>query len=78
MWATTGWFWGIWISIVSNNTVRAAATLAYRAIDMIVKVSIDSYLDSNSVKTISNRLSFEQHIFTTVDQYVLMKVMGLQ
>ena len=72
------WFWGIWISIVSNNTVRAAATLAYRAIDMIVKVSIDSYLDSNSVKTISNRPSFEQHIFTTVDQYVLMKVMGLQ
>ena len=39
-----GWFWGIWISIVSNKTVRAAATIAYRATDMIVTVSINSYL----------------------------------
>ena len=37
--ATTGWFQGISIGIVSNNRVRAAATIAYCATDMIVKVS---------------------------------------
>ena len=42
--ATMDWFWGIWIGIVRNNIVRAAATTAFRATDIIVKVSIDSYL----------------------------------
>ena len=38
------WFWGTRISVLSNNTVKAAAKTAYRATDMIVKVSIDNYL----------------------------------
>ena len=48
---------------------------------MIVKVSIDSYLGQqhiNSLKIISDRLSFEQYIFITVDLYLLIKAMGLQ
>ena len=74
-----GWLWGIWICIVRNNTGRAAAMTAFRATDMIVKVSIDSYLgQQHSVKIISNRLSFEQYIFITVDRYLLIKSMGLQ
>ena len=44
MLATMSSFWGIWIGIVRNNIVRAAVTIAFRATDMIVKVSIDSYL----------------------------------
>ena len=59
--ATMGWFWGIWICVVRNNTVRAAATIAFCATDMIVKVSIHSYLgQQHRVKIISNRLSFER------------------
>ena len=62
--ATMDWFWGMWIGIVRNNIVRAAATTAFRATDIIVKVSIDSYLgQQHTVKIISNRLSFEQYIF---------------
>ena len=30
------------------------------------------------MKIISNRLSFEQCVFVTIDRYVLMKAMGLQ
>ena len=66
--ATMGWFWGIRICIVRYNTGGAAATIAFRATDMIVKVSIDSYLgQQHSVKIFSNRISFEQYIFITVD-----------
>ena len=72
------WFWGIWISIVSNNTVRAAATIAYRATDMIVKLSIDGYLGQQQRENSIYRISFEQCIFITVDRYILMKAMGLQ
>ena len=74
-----GWFWGVWICIVRNNTSRAAATIAFRATDMIVKVSIDNYLGQHhSVNVISNRLSLEQYILITVDPYLLIKAMGLQ
>ena len=56
--------WGIWICIVRNSTGRAAATIASLATDMILKVSIDSYLgQQHSVKMFSNRLSIVQHIF---------------
>ena len=53
---------GISIGIVSNNRVRAAATIAYCATDMIVKASLDRYLGhQHSLKIIHNRLvSFEQ------------------
>ena len=55
-----GWFWGISKGIVSNNRVSAAATKAYCATDIIVKVSIDSYLGhQHSLKVIPNRLLFE-------------------
>ena len=58
------WVWGIWICIVKNNTGRAAATIAFPATEMIVTVSIDSYLgQQHSVKMFSNRLSIVQHIF---------------
>ena len=74
-----GWFWGISIGVVSNNRVRAAATIVYCATDMIVKVSIDNYLGhQHRVKIIPNRLSFEQYLFITVDQYLLIKAIGLQ
>ena len=77
--ATMGWLWGMWICIARNNTGRAAATTAFRATDRIVKVSIDSYLgQQHSVKIISNRLSFEQYSFITVERYLSIKAMGLQ
>ena len=44
-----GRFRGISIGVVSNSRVRAAATKAYCATDMIVKVSIDSYLEHQLV-----------------------------
>ena len=63
-----GWFWGISIGMVSNTTVRAAATIVYCATFMIVKVSIDSFLGhQHGVKIISNRLSFEQYLYITDD-----------
>ena len=66
-----GWFWGIWICIVRNNTGRAAATIAFRATDIVVKVSIDIYLGQQyGFENVSNRLSFERYIFVTVDRYI--------
>ena len=71
--ATMGWFRGTYIGIVNNNRVGAAATIAYCAIDMIVKVPIDSCLGhQHSLKVIPDRLSFEQYLITD-DRYLLIK-----
>ena len=75
-----GFFLGYMDSLcVRNNTGRAAATIAFRATVMSVKVSIDSCLgQQHCVKIFSNRLPFEKYIFITVDLYLLIKAMALQ
>ena len=76
--ATVLSFRGVSIGIVPNNRVRAAATKAYCANDMIMKVSIDSYLGHGySLKIIRNRLSFEQYLIT-IDRYLLIIATSLE
>ena len=73
--ATIGWFRGISIGIVIINRVRAVATIAYCCTDIIAKMSADSH--EHGLKTIRNRLSFEQYVFPRVDRYVLTVGLGL-
>ena len=55
---------GLSIGIVSNNRVRAVATIAYCATDMIAKVYIDRHLGHQQNFLMNpNRLSFEQYLF---------------
>ena len=76
--ATMGWIRGISIDIVSNNRVRAAATIAFGATNILM-VPIDSYLGHRyRLKIIPNGLSFEQHIFIVIDRYLLTKAICLQ
>ena len=68
---------GLWIGIVSNNSVRAVATIAYYATDMLAKVYIDRYFGhQHNLKMTPNRLSFDQYVFIVTSQYLLVKVMG--
>ena len=57
---------GLSIGIVSNNRVRAVATIiAYCATDMLAKVYIDRYLGYQlSLNMTPNRLSFEQYLLS--------------
>ena len=62
------------IGIVSNNRVRAVATIAYCATDMLAKVYINRYLGhQHNLKMTPIRLSFEQYLFIATDQYLLDK-----
>ena len=57
------------LGIVRNNSVRTAATIAYRAIDMIVKVSTDSYIGHRySLKIIRNRLRSSNTFLSPISQ----------
>ena len=70
---------GLSIGIVSNNRVRAVATIAYCATDMLAKVYIDRYLGhQHNLKMTPNRLSFEQYLFIATDQYLLVKAIGVR
>ena len=74
-----GWFRGVSRGVVSNIRVRVAATIAYCATDVLVKVSIDSYLGYRySLNIFPNRLSSEQYLLITIDRYLLRKAIGFQ
>ena len=67
------------MGIISNNRVRAVATIAYCATDMLAKVYIDKCLGhQHNLKMTPNRLSFEQHIFIATNQYLLVKAIGVR
>ena len=70
--------WGLSIGIVSNNRVRAVATIAYCATDKLAKVYIDRYLGQHNLKMTPNRLSFEQYLFIATDQYLLVKAIDVR
>ena len=70
---------GLSIGIVSNNRVRAVATIAYCATDMLAKVFIYRYLGHrHNLKTSANRVSFEQCLFIVTNQYLLVKAIGVR
>ena len=65
--------------MVSNNRVRAVATIAYCATDTLAKVCIDRYLGhQHNLKMAPNRLSFEQYLFLATNQYLLIKAIGVR
>ena len=67
------------MGIISNNRVRAVATIAYCATDMLAKVYIDKCLGhQHNLKMTPNRLSFEQRIFIATNQYLLVKAIGVR
>ena len=71
---------GIWICIVTNNTGRAAATIRNLSCDRYDCEGVCRQVPwtATSCEIISSRLSFEQHIFITVDRSLLIKAIGLQ
>ena len=70
--------WGLSIGI-SSNRVRAVATIAYCATDMLAKAYIDRYLGhQHNLKMTPKRLSFEQYLFIATDQYLLVKAIGVR
>ena len=65
------------IGIVSNNRVKAVATIAYCATDMLAKVYIDRHLGhQHTLNMTPNRLSFKQYLYITANQYLLVKAIG--
>ena len=67
------------MGIVSNNRVRAVATIAYCATDMFAKVYIDRYLGpQHNLEMTPNRLSFDQCLFIATSQYLLVKAIGVR
>ena len=67
------------MGIISNNRVRAVATIAYCATDMLAKMYIDRYLGHQpNLKMTPNRLSFEQYLFIVTKQYLLVKAIGVR
>ena len=70
---------GLSIGVVSNIRVRAVATIAYCAIDMLAKVYIDRCLGHQHILNMTpNRLSFEQYLFFATNQYMLIKAIGVR
>ena len=70
---------GLSMGIVSNNRVRAVATIAYCATDMLAKVYIDTYLGhQHDLNITPNRLSFDQYLFIATSQYLLVKAIGVR
>ena len=70
---------GLSIGIVSNNRVRAVATIAYCATDMLAKVYIKRYLGhQHNLNMIPNRLSFDQYLFIATSQYLLVEAIGVR
>ena len=70
---------GLSIGTVTNNRVRAVATIAYCATDMLAKVYIDWYLGHQHIlKMTPNRLSFEQYLFFATNQYLVVKSIGVR
>ena len=70
---------GLSMGIVSNNRVRAVASTAYCATDMLAKVYIDRYLGHQHYsKMTPNRLSFEQYLLIATSQYLLVKSTGVR
>ena len=67
------------MGIVSSNRVRAVATIAYCATDMLAKVYMDRYLEhQHNLKITPNRLSFDQYLFIATSQYLLVEAIGVQ
>ena len=76
---TTARLRGLSIGIVSNNRVRAVATIAYCATDTLAKVYIDRYLGhQHNFKITSNRLSIDQYLFIATSQYLFVKALGVR
>ena len=70
--------WGLSIGI-SSNRVRAVATIAYCATDMLAKVYIDRYLGLQyNWKMTPSRLLFEQYLSIATNQYLLVKARGVR
>ena len=60
---------GLSIGIVSNNRIRAVATIAYCATGVLTKMYVNRYLGhQHNFKMTPNRLSFEQYLFIATNQ----------
>ena len=64
---------------MSNNRVRAVATIAYCGTDMLAKVYVDSYLGhQHNLKMTPNRPSFKQYLIIATNQYLLVKAISVR